>query len=127
MNISGIRPTEGFYSYNSIKVNELRSQQILANHKTESHKQEESVADEQVRNQQTFTSLDYAKKYQPDEVFSLKGAESDIHKLDIEKAKSDLDKDHILQQYQYFVGTNKENENKQPKAIKTRMGENFML
>ena len=27
MNISGIRPSEGFYSYNSIRVNELRNSQ----------------------------------------------------------------------------------------------------
>ena len=30
MNISGIRPTESFYSYNSIKLSELRNQQIAA-------------------------------------------------------------------------------------------------
>lgn len=30
MNISGMRPYEGFYEYNSIKAVELRSQQIAA-------------------------------------------------------------------------------------------------
>ncbi len=30
MNISGIRPSEGFYSYNSIRVNELRNSQIMS-------------------------------------------------------------------------------------------------
>ena len=29
MNISGIRPSEGFYSYNSIRLNELRNSQIM--------------------------------------------------------------------------------------------------
>ena len=30
MNISGIRPSHGFYSYNTIKINQLRNQQIAA-------------------------------------------------------------------------------------------------
>ena len=33
MNVSGIRPYEGFYQYNSIKLNELRNQQIAASAK----------------------------------------------------------------------------------------------
>ena len=31
MNISGIRPNAGFYDYNSIKSDEIKSQQILEN------------------------------------------------------------------------------------------------
>ena len=30
MNISGIRPGHGFYSYNVVKINQLRNQQIAA-------------------------------------------------------------------------------------------------
>ena len=30
MNISGIRPSHGFYSYNTIKIYQLRNQQIAA-------------------------------------------------------------------------------------------------
>ena len=33
MNISGIRPSADFYSYNSIKINELRNQQIMESKK----------------------------------------------------------------------------------------------
>ncbi|MBQ1194361.1 MAG: hypothetical protein IIX45_09645 [Lachnospiraceae bacterium] len=32
------------------------------------------------------------------------GSESDINGLDVQKAVSDMQKDSILQQYQYFVG-----------------------
>lgn len=36
--------------------------------------------------------------------FEMKGRESDIAQLDMEKAVSDMQKDKALMQYQYFVG-----------------------
>ena len=36
--------------------------------------------------------------------FEMKGRDSDIDALDIEKAVSDMQKDQALMQYQYFVG-----------------------
>ena len=36
--------------------------------------------------------------------FEMKGRESDIEALDMEKAVSDMQKDQALMQYQYFVG-----------------------
>ena len=83
MNISGIRPSEGFYSYNSIRVNELRNSQIM------SSKQ----------------AVDDTASQQSNASYELKGADSDISTLDVAKAVSDLDKDKVLQQYQHFVGS----------------------
>lgn len=40
--------------------------------------------------------------------YSLVGADSDIESLDIAKAISDMQKDSILQEYQYFVRSAKE-------------------
>ncbi len=37
--------------------------------------------------------------------FGFLGQNSDIHSLDVEKAISDMQKDKVLQQYQYFVGS----------------------
>ena len=37
--------------------------------------------------------------------FGYIGRDRDIHSLDVEKAISDMRKDQILQQYQYFVGS----------------------
>ncbi len=37
--------------------------------------------------------------------FGYIGSESDIRSLDMEKAISDMRKDEVLQQYQYFVGS----------------------
>ena len=105
MNISGIRPSLGFYSYNSIKIDELRNQQLAVTAQEQATMQEESTGyKDQLPVEQNFTSYDYAKSYQPDETYELKGAESDISKLDVEKTMSDLEKDKVLEQYQYFVG-----------------------
>lgn len=130
MNISGIRPSLGFYSYNSIKIDELRNQQLAVTAQEQAPMQEESTGyKDQLPVEQNFTSYDYAKSYQPDETYELKGAESDISKLDVEKTMSDLEKDKVLEQYQYFVGEqahaiaiDMNTENRIP-----RSGENFVL
>ena len=130
MNISGIRPSLGFYSYNSIKIDELRNQQLAVTAQEQAPMQEESTGyKDQLPVEQNFTNYDYAKSYQPDETYELKGAESDISKLDVEKTMSDLEKDKVLEQYQYFVGDqahaiaiDMNTENKIP-----RSGENFVL
>lgn len=130
MNISGIRPSLGFYSYNSIKIDELRNQQLAVTAQEQAPMQEESTGyKDQLPVEQNFTSYDYAKSYQPDETYELKGAESDISKLDVDKTMSDLEKDKVLEQYQYFVGDqahaiaiDMNTENRIP-----RSGENFVL
>ena len=129
MNVSGVSPTAGIYSYNSIRLNELRNQQIATS--KEAHQQiEEPVLQmqESVNLEQTYTSYDYAQEYRAGETYELKGVDADINKLDVAKAVSDLDKDQILQQYQYFVGeasyaTAKEN----AAEMQLRSGENFIL
>lgn len=136
MNVSGIRPYEGFYQYNSIKLNELRNQQIAA---AQQETRTQEIDPEQAKRQeqeiaafaagQTFDSYDFAQQYKPDETFDLKGADSDIASLDISKAVSDLDKDQLLQQYQYFVGTDVSVsvKTKDPQDVVLRSGENFSL
>ena len=136
MNVSGIRPYEGFYQYNSIKLNELRNQQIAAAQQEtraqeidpeQAKRQEQEIAAFTAR--QTFDSYDFAQQYKPDETFDLKGADSDIASLDISKAVSDLDKDQLLQQYQYFVGTevSVSVKAKDSQDVVLRSGENFSL
>lgn len=110
MTISGIRPYAGFYEYNSIKANELRAEQIAATQKAPSVEAEEVSAETQSAAVQTpspeqsFTAFDYAQNYRADETHELKGKDSDLASLDMQKAISDLDKDQVLQQYQFFVG-----------------------
>lgn len=110
MNISGIRPVGGYYDYNEIK----RTEQILPLETPEiptsdAGRQETEITAPQERSaeveaRQTFGAYDYASQYNPDATYSLKGAESDIHSLDVEKAISDMRKDEVIHQYQYFVG-----------------------
>ena len=124
MNISGMRPYEGFYEYNSIKAVALRSQQIAA--------VQNASGDEKLSggSQQTYNAFDYAKEYQPDETYELKGADSDLAGLDMQKAISDMEKDQVLQQYQYFVGTQDTGVKKTPLDTgisALRSGENFSL
>lgn len=133
MNISGIRPSADFYSYNSIKINELRNQQIMESKKADQGNNDVNSDDNtKIQNDpqidQSFSSFDYAKGYNPEETFEFKGVDSDIASLDIQKAVSDLDKDKVLQQYQFFVGD--EAFTMQQKDSITSIahsGENFLL
>lgn len=108
MNISGIRTYAGFYDYNTIKQSEIRSQRIQeAKAATE---QENVLADVTKATEEVAVVVgsdngvrEYAEKYQPDAVYEMKGADSDILKLDVEKAISDMKKDEVLMEYQFFV------------------------
>lgn len=122
MNVSGVNPSAGIYNYNSIRLSELRNRQIPA-------AEEQTVTEhEDVLQEQTYTAYDYAKEYRAGETYEQKGEDADINQLDVAKAVSDLEKDKILQQYQYFVGgasyfTSKENALEVP----IHLGENFVL
>lgn len=129
MNVSGVSPSAGIYTYNSIRLNELRNQQIIASKEAHLQPEEPEIqVQDSVQLEQTYTSYDYAQEYRAGETYELKGEDADINKLDVAKAVSDLDKDQILQQYQYFVGeasyaVAKENAAEMP----LRSGENFIL
>lgn len=108
MNISGIRPNAGFYDYNSIQnirnaVEDTPVVKTAADANTSGQQQNETL-ETPVRKGQDFGAADYAAQYQPDRIYEMKGAESDIHSLDVERALSDMQKDQVLQQYQFFVG-----------------------
>lgn len=48
---------------------------------------------------------DISLTFHKEDQFDYLGSESDLGKLDMEKAISDMKKDSILQDYQYFVGS----------------------
>lgn len=127
MNISGIRPTAGFYSYNSIKTNALHEQQNLEGSNVKENEKNEPER-EFSGEQQKFTSFDYAKNYRPDVIYQLSENRVDVEQLDIDKMKSDLKKDQILQQYQYFVrGTDGIGKAQASEKVAQRWTENFIL
>ena len=51
---------------------------------------------------------DISLTFNRQEDFGYLGQDSDIHSLDVERAISDMQKDRMLQQYQYFVGSAQE-------------------
>ncbi len=84
MNVSGIRPREEIYAYNSIRRNVLRNQQMFE---------------------------------------AKKRSDANTVQRDVAKAISDMGKDFVLQQYQYFVGSSEATTDTRV----FRTGENFAL
>lgn len=134
MNISGIHTCAGFYDYNTIKSQEARNQQIAESKaemleetmQEDTAQQEEPVREveqEESDSQPDLGAAWYASQYRPDAAYELKGADSEISGLDIEKALSDLQKDQVLMQYQVFVGDSRGSE----ESLKSRTDENFYL
>ena len=83
----------------------MRSKQAVDDTASQQAFADDTADYEAARARQSFTSLDYAKAYDSNASYELKGADSDISSLDVTKAVSDLDKDKVLQQYQHFVGS----------------------
>lgn len=111
MNISGIQPYSGSYDYNSIKKVEPLSYPVQAIPKIDPYAgnsvQEQpklGASSNEAEKNQNFTAADYANQYQSNAVYDGKGADSDIHSLDMTRAISDMQKDQVLQQYQFFIG-----------------------
>lgn len=116
MNISGIRPSSGFYDQNSIRFKQELGLDITEDSKAAEDNgtvaegyqvQLTDKAVEEARKNQTFGSYDFASQYKPGEAHELKGADSDLKKLDVEKAVSDMKKDTAIHRYQYFVQSKK--------------------
>ena len=131
MNISGIRPSIGFYDQNSIRFNSEFGVQANENVELQAPVTEEaeldvSISEEDIakaRAGQTFGSYDFASQYKPDVAHELKGADSDIKNLDIEKAVNNMKKDTAIHRYQYFV----QNKPNQEGAKPSRGTEDFSL
>lgn len=130
MNISGIRPTEGFYTYNTNRINEQRDLQISvqkAASSVEEAVQQQKNTMESPQPEQKVTAYDYAQNYEPDATYELTGADSDIHSLDMEKAISDTQKDQLFKQYQFFVGNSGQVISQMENPVMSRPAENFNL
>jgi len=111
MNISGIRPYSGFYNADKIPqvsdgqvVEKTSSQETQAAETTGQSTQKTQEELDAIRAKQTFGAYDYAEQYRPEVNFDLRTSSSDLKTLDVEKAISDMQKDEVLHQYQFFVG-----------------------
>ena len=123
MNISGIRPSAGFYDYNTIKSEELSAEQTQKTLTAQqSDTEQEAVMNVEASAKPDTGVMDYANRYQPDVTYDLKGADSELMSLDVEKAISDMKRDQVLQQYQFFIG-----ESQAEQLLESRNQENFLL
>ena len=129
MNISGIRPISKSEIYNSISKSKSEGTDLSVTKEKQITGDIRKDADDSVmRKQQMFDAVDYAKQYDPGVSFNMKGIDSDLMKLDVEKAISDMQKDQVLVQYQFFVGENMEQGRvipATPKKVSFREDENF--
>lgn len=114
--IQGINQYDLYSSYNSIKQRRLFEEGTLGkldnqaqNGQVEENKQ--AVAPEKlnlrletIAERPNAPLEDISLSLNEPKVFEMKGQDSDINSLDIEKAVSDMQKDQVLMQYQYFVG-----------------------
>lgn len=70
--------------------------------------EEPQVTSEEERQDNRSKAVDPATlslTFNKEESFAYLGSESELMNLDVKKAISDMQKDSILQEYQYFVGT----------------------
>ena len=99
MNLSGIRISAGFYDYNSIEnravtVGSELPAELMQSVTDQAPSTEEYTAPAAIRKSGPDQgAIDYANSYQPDAVYELKGVDSDIARLDVERAISDMRKD----------------------------------
>lgn len=97
MEISKIRPYERYYDNSIGRVTgNSGSDQISNPIENFSTGKMQSVKPEE---KQTFGAVEYADTYQPGKEYPLKGADSNIRSLDVQKAVSDMQKDEVLHQY----------------------------
>ena len=124
MNISGIRIQAGFYDYNTIKNTQIQEESVPDTVDAVGKDIRVTEITETERdNKPDHGAAEYAKQYQPDAEYDLKGIASDITSLDVEKAISDMKKDQVLEQYQFFVGERMS----QTGLLYIRPNENFSL
>ncbi|MGN0386586.1 MAG: hypothetical protein ACI4EX_11985 [Lachnospiraceae bacterium] len=92
----------------SVSVDELQKQGLQADRvNTPVSEPDNSVpAVQENRKQADIAVGDVSLTFNQKEDFGYIGKDSSIEKLDMEKAISDMKKDQVLQQYQYFVGRN---------------------
>lgn len=107
MNVSGIRPIGGYISTTPSVSHVGRSGQAAASENAGSSTsgQSSAAADQakiaEAKSRQTFKAPDFDAMYKPESKGKI---ENTLRTADVEKAVSDMQKDEVLHQYQYFVG-----------------------
>ena len=108
MNVSGIRPVGGYYNISSTQRVDSASKAAATTgaESTGTSTSGQSPADtaaqiEKAKSKQTFKAANFDAMYKPE---SQGRIDNTLRTADVEKAVSDMQKDEVLHQYQYFVG-----------------------
>lgn len=127
MNVSGIRPGVGIYHYDFTQQveNQDSLEEPVKGMQEDSFKERERIEKKQSNNEfrQKLVSVDYAEKYQAGVEDSLEGMGSEFDCLDMEHAISLMQKDRVIEQYQFFVGEEKDSYGVD---FSFRLAENFL-
>ncbi|MCR4956477.1 MAG: hypothetical protein K6A30_07315 [Lachnospiraceae bacterium] len=122
MNITGIRPYEamGYYNNRIESKDAPLNQEVLSQ---DDYLEEAEV--ERARANQTQTAYDYAKQYNPEASYEMKGADSDLKSLDVINEVPKAHRDDALRQYQTFVGGKLMQDQAVADMVSARMMEDF--
>ncbi|HKM34987.1 MAG TPA: hypothetical protein VJY54_09630 [Lachnospiraceae bacterium] len=115
MGISGISDYSSlFASYKvpeipSVDFDQIKKADELANVKSQteplvSQNIDLSIDEKQLERPESININELSLTFNAGDDFGYIGKDSDIEDLDMQKAISDMKKDQVLQQYQYFVG-----------------------
>ena len=132
MNISGLRPFEALDHFKVDKdvIAKAQADRISRMALPEGRADSKTLsvnfnAEKQTPISQKMTAKDYAGKFKPVSVREMKGADSDINKLDKVPAYVSASKDSVLLQYQFYVGPKNSLDEKLQVEENTRQIENF--
>ncbi|MCQ2080604.1 MAG: hypothetical protein MJZ11_03035 [Lachnospiraceae bacterium] len=94
-NIPQVTPEEALANENALKVNAAKEENTVSS---------SPVVDNRSR---VATLEDVSLTFNKEDSFDYIGTEAPIEKLDMQQAISDMKKDNILKEYNYFVGSSK--------------------
>lgn len=107
MRMTEIKGIPGAYKLSGVQpeavVKELESRQSADRQGTSNYSQQSSGKPERVR-YPDIDVKDISLTFNKNDDFEYIGKESSLNSLDIEKAISDMKKDKIFEEYQYFIG-----------------------
>lgn len=91
-----------------VSVDEIKRQEEERRAQESTQVSQSSYSQPAVREDKPNAQLeDISLTFNKKDDFSFLGKDSDIEKLDMQKAVSDVQKDSILKDYQYFVGSSR--------------------
>ena len=90
----------------AVSLEEVRKQEeLLMQQSSNGYTAHETPMEEKPPKRADAPLENIAVTFNRQEDFGYLGQDSDIHSLDVERAISDMQKDKMLKQYQYFVGS----------------------